>query len=628
MIVPMKKIFLVVLDAEKKAALKKLRSAGLVHLEDIQGASTELTSLKTEYSKLESVCMQLSDLKVPKDFSSKEKIEAADMSELSDKVLELIERKKACQSEITQCTVELERLQKWGGVNPADFEYLAGKDISLAMYEIPAAKYRMLPDDVNTVFVNEDKSNVRFLLVTKDGVKPASMPAEAFAVTMPQKSTDEMSEIIIRDKAEIAKIDNLLYSAVSYVPELKKASAVQAKKVEFENVFSGMEHDSETNTPLAWITGFVPANDLDKVKKLADDEKWGFAAMDPTDEDNVPTKLKNNKLVSLIYPVTDFLGTVPGYKEYDISGWFLLFFAIFFGIIFGDGGYGALMTVIAVFALLAGAAKKKKASPGVCLLLLLGLTTMAWGTITCTWFGIEVQYLPEWLKNLSVPAISNVTSAISPEKENWVSQNLQILCFTLALAQLTIAHLKGFVRYIKSLKCIGELGSLGMLWGLYTLVLNMVVDADRFPLPSFAIPLIGGGFLLNFVFANYDGSIGKSILESLKNIVSVLLGVVNVFSDIVSYIRLWAVGLAGSAISATVNEMAGPMLGGFIIFAGILLLCFGHGLNMVLNVLSVIVHGVRLNTLEFSNHLGMSWSGFKYEPFSEAVEKSTTPMQA
>ena len=182
MIVPMKKIFLVVLDVEKKAALKKLRSAGLVHLENIQGAGAELTSLKTEYSKLESVCMQLSDLKVPKGFSSKEKIEAADMSELADKVLELIERKKTCLSEITQCTVELERLQKWGGVNPADFEYLAGKEISLAMYEIPSAKYRMLPDDVNTVFVNEDKSNVRFLLVTKDGVKPSSMPAEAFAV--------------------------------------------------------------------------------------------------------------------------------------------------------------------------------------------------------------------------------------------------------------------------------------------------------------------------------------------------------------------------------------------------------------------------------------------------------------
>ena len=72
-----------------------------------------------------------------------------------------------------------------------------------------------------------------------------------------------------------------------------------------------------------------------------------------------------------------------------------------------------------------------------------------------------------------------------------------------------------------------------------------------------------------------------------------------------------------STILASVNEMAGPMMGGAIICAAILLLFFGHGLNMILNVLSVIVHGVRLNTLEFSNHLGMSWAGFSYKPFSE-----------
>ena len=103
------------------------------------------------------------------------------------------------------------------------------------------------------------------------------------------------------------------------------------------------------------------------------------------------------------------------------------------------------------------------------------------------------------------------------------------------------------------------------------------------------------------------GKIGKSILESCKNIISVLLGVVNVFSDIVSYIRLWAVGLAGSAISATVNEMAGPLVGHLVMFLALVaLLAFGHGLNMILNLLSVIVHGVRLNTLEFSTHLGMS----------------------
>ena len=194
----------------------------------------------------------------------------------------------------------------------------------------------------------------------------------------------------------------------------------------------------------------------------------------------------------------------------------------------------------------------------------------------------------------------------------------------LALIQLSIAHLKGIIRFIRSPKCLGELGSLLMVWGMFFVVLNMVVKVPVFfgvetmGLPVIAI--IGVGFLLSFVFANYEGSLGASILDSCKNIVSVILGVVNVFSDIVSYIRLWAVGLAGSAISSTINDMAGPTLGGALIFAGILLLVFGHGLNMILNVLSVIVHGVRLNTLEFSSHLGMSWSGFSYEPFCESAD--------
>jgi V/A-type H+-transporting ATPase subunit I len=135
--------------------------------------------------------------------------------------------------------------------------------------------------------------------------------------------------------------------------------------------------------------------------------------------------------------------------------------------------------------------------------------------------------------------------------------------------------------------------------------------------------LLGGGFVLNFVFTNYQGSIGKSILESLKNFISMVLGIANVFSDIMSYIRLWAVGLAGGAISATVDKMAGPMLGHFIFFIfGIMLLVFGHGLNLVLNVLSVLVHGVRLNTLEFSGHVGLTWAGTPYKPFSEAGMQS------
>ena len=193
-----------------------------------------------------------------------------------------------------------------------------------------------------------------------------------------------------------------------------------------------------------------------------------------------------------------------------------------------------------------------------------------------------------------------------------------------------MAHIKGAIRNKGSVKMLGDIGSILQLLGIYYLVLSLVVNAEVFsfglvisgiPIGTAAIVLIAVGFVISFVFSNYEGSIIKSILSSLTNIVSVLLGVVNVFSDIVSYIRLWAVGLAGAAISATVNELAGPFLGNFMfMILAIILLVFGHGLNMILNILSVIVHGIRLNTLEFSSHLDMSWSGHKFKPFKEQID--------
>jgi len=196
-------------------------------------------------------------------------------------------------------------------------------------------------------------------------------------------------------------------------------------------------------------------------------------------------------------------------------------------------------------------------------------------------------------------------------------QTLFEFCFALGLIQLTIGHIISIVRNIRSPQILGHIGSIAMLCGMYVVVLSLVVSAERYQINQPVMIAVGGGFALNFIFSNYQTGIGQSIVDSLKNIITMFLGVVNVFADIMSYIRLWAVGLAGSAISATVNQMAGPALGSFLIFLGVLLLFFGHGLNYIMNVLSVIVHGVRLNTLEFSNHVGLTWAGFKYEPFAE-----------
>lgn len=625
MIVPMKKVSLVVLEKEKKQALEKLRKLKLVHVEDLTGNGENLSKLKSTYDMMERAFFLISDIKVKEKDVIQVSLTKEEAVEKASQFLELLSLKKNYEDLITGNTKEIERFSRWGDVDPADLRFLAEKGYFLFLYEIPAEYYSLIPETEKVLRVNGDKNLVRFILVSDNGNVPQNLPSQAVLVTLPSKSTRLLREENEDYKSKIKAIERQIYSFSACKTGIEKNLKILEKEIEFENIYSGMDgEEGEGSLRLSWLSGFVPAKELKKVEMLAKQEKWGFLSDEPGEEDAVPTKLENNKVVSLIYPVSDFLGTVPGYREYDISGWFLLFFSLFFGMIFGDGGYGLLITLISVFAIIKN--RKKNLQPFI-LLLILGLTTTLWGMLTCNWFGVPPQSLPESLKPLLLKLDWNWISNASSLPADVVTQNLQIFCFTIALVQLAVAHLKGIVRNIRSLKCLGESGSLFMLMGIYYLVLNMVVSSERFPFDlvlfgdikasSIMFPLIGVGFGLSFIFSNYEGSVLKSVLESLKNIISVLLGVVNVFSDIVSYIRLWAVGLAGAAIANTVNEMAGPILGGFVIFLGILLLGFGHGLNMILNVLSVIVHGVRLNTLEFSSHLGMTWSGFKYKPFSE-----------
>ena len=639
MIVPMKKIALVVLEKERKEALRRLRKLGVVQLEDVQGTSDELQVYRDQSNKLAKAISLLSDTKVPKKVLKHQKeLEKDAALELAATLVQQAEQKKNCYDRITANRNELERLSGWGSVVPEEIAALAEKGVYVSLYEIPLGKYHAIGVDVRTLLVNRDKAKARFLLITDsaDAERPAGMPPEAYQVVLPQKSTAELAQEIAACQKQIAAIDAQVADSVQYVDSLKCYVPLLAKDIELENVYSGMGYESkvagddeaalpQSSVPLAWVTGFVPVDDLATLQAAAKEANWGLAVGEPSEDEFVPTKLKNNRLVSVIYPLTDFLDVTPGYREFDISGWFLLFFCIFFAMIFGDACYGALITIAGLIAL----AKSKKGgrSLGV-LVTLLGLCTMGWGVVTCSWFGIEPEKLPPLLKDISFAPFSAAKSG-DPDMAN---TNQKIFCFALALIQLSIAHLKCMVADRRSLKFFGDMGSLFMIWGMFYVVMNMVVDSVRFPLgitettlfvygfplPFICLGVLGLGFVLNFVFANYEGSVGKSILESVKNIISVLLGVVNQFSDIVSYIRLWAVALAGAAISSTVNTMAGPMFGKMALFVfGVILLVFGHGLNMILNLLSVIVHGVRLNTLEFSQHLGMTWIGSKFRPFSD-----------
>jgi len=640
MIVPMKKISLIIRENKKDETLKTLRKLGIVHIEITEGSGERLASLREQISLLESAIFTIGKKKdvEPKDVS------AAEALSVATKIQALDAEKKQCGAERITLSSELDRLKSWGDIDPSSISDLESKGYEISFYEMPRIEYELLDESIRTVRIDANKSTVRFMLLrsNKEELDEAVTLLNAYRLVLPQLSTSEMKQRLSKLSTRIDEINETISSYACYVESIKGAVEATEKEIELETYVTGMADEnlspeSEASLSVSYFTGYIEAENIDRLKQTAQSNSWGLLIEEPSVEDNVPTKLKNNKFVSLIYPLTDFLGTVPGYFEYDISGWFLAFILIFFGIIFGDGGYGLLICAVAAIPIIKSFITKKQISPMFLLVGLFGLSTVMWGTLTCTWFGLSPEQLPAWLKSLSVPVISNVYA-----DKIWypfwtdgnagltTAQNLQIFCFSLALIQLTVAHIKGVLRNKGSIKILGDIGSVLQLLGIYYLVLSLVVNAEVFsfglviggiPIGTVAIALIGVGFVLSFVFSNYEGSIIKSILSSLTNIVSVLLGVVNVFSDIVSYIRLWAVGLAGAAISATVNELAGPLLGNFMfMILAIVLLVFGHGLNMILNILSVIVHGIRLNTLEFSSHLDMSWSGHKFKPFKEQID--------
>ena len=640
MIVPMKKVSLIIRENKKDETLKKLRKLGIVHIEITEGSGERLALLRERIALLENAIFTIGKQKNIEQKS----VSAEEALSVATRIQTLDAEKKQCVADRISLNSELDRLKGWGDIDPSSISELEAKGYEISFYEMPKNEYELLAENIKTVRIDTEKSTVRFMLFKseREELDEAAATLNVYRLALPQFSTSEMKQRLSQLSTRIDEIDAAIAADACYIESIKAAVGVTEKEIEFETYATGMADEdlspeSEASLSVSYFTGYIEAENLDKLKQTAQNNSWGLLVEEPSVEDNVPTKLKNNKFVSLIYPLTDFLGTVPGYFEYDISGWFLAFILIFFGIIFGDGGYGLLICAVAAIPIIKSLIAKKQISPMFLLVGLFGLSTVLWGTLTCTWFGLSPEQLPAWLKSLSIPVISNVYAdkIWYPFWTNGAAglttaQNLQIFCFSLALIQLTVAHIKGALRNKGSVKMLGDIGSILQLLGIYYLVLSLVVNAEVFsfgliigsiPVGTVAIALIGIGFVLSFVFSNYEGSIIKSILSSLTNIVSVLLGVVNVFSDIVSYIRLWAVGLAGAAISATVNELAGPLLGNFMfMILAIVLLVFGHGLNMILNVLSVIVHGIRLNTLEFSSHLDMSWSGYKFKPFKEQID--------
>jgi len=292
------------------------------------------------------------------------------------------------------------------------------------------------------------------------------------------------------------------------------------------------------------------------------------------------------------------LELVPGYNEIDISPLFIVFFSLFFGILIGDAGYGLIYFLLNLW-LHKKFGHKIKDKSVFFLFYILSFCAIIWGLLTATFFG------QEWLLNIGIkPLIPALGNAVF----------IQALCFFIGALHLSLAHGWRAVQKVPALIALAEVGWICIIWAVFFLAKNLILG-DVFP--GFGSWLIIAGLLLVLFFTNPQKNILKTIGGGLGKIA---LSLINNFTDVVSYIRLFAVGLATVAIADAFNAMAAGIFkkGDWLtIIAAALIAISGHVLNVILGPMSVLVHGVRLNVLEFCSHANVTWNGFAYKPFTK-----------
>ena len=601
MIEKMKIVYIVAQTSHKDEMLDALRELGILHLGERQSADA---ALNERFETLSRLSMELKDYAADGALTD-EVLPDAEFEVMYREVLDALNRRAELETARTAALIEAERLYAWGDFDPAQIRQLRDDGLDFRFYRMGKKEFQLLQSAENTQFIRlapvEKLETVAVL-----GKLDPTIPATEFA--LPLKGLSQLKAEAVACEQGIAECENILQKAAGSLASYSD----QLLKTQNAAEYSAVSRTTQSEDSLVWLSGYIPETEEQTFCETAKAHGWAWHIQDVSEGDeHVPTKIRYNRVTALIQPVFEILGTVPGYREYDISFWFLAFFTLFFAMIIGDAGYGALFLLGAVGLTI----KTKKVSNIAMLLYVLSAGTIVWGAMTGTWFGLEGAMEIPVLKALVVPAFANYPAYFDLSSTD-AQNNVMKFCFSIGAIQLALACIMSIRRKLgqKDLSWLADVGWLMAICALYFMVLYLVIG-QSVNLPIVAAVVITG-FLMVVLFGGMAP--GKTFAQGLKagfaDAFTVFLNTISAFGNIMSYIRLFAVGMASLAIAQSFNNMASGFSGPLVI-VGAAIMVIGHVLNIVMGFLSVVVHGVRLNLLEFSGQLGMEWSGTAYEPF-------------
>ncbi|NOU62113.1 V-type ATP synthase subunit I [Marinifilum caeruleilacunae] len=597
----MKKLILLMPESavDVDANLRILGKLGVMHVSPFQTAKDEsIERVDARIKQLEKAISILDRYDEKQDSNS---IELSDYSKQERGEIHLMERvlgaevnRNQLENSKLHLSKDMDWYQRWGNISLEDIQQLNKKGVYLKFYLVGDKDLKLLKsrEDIHLIGRIDELNQV--VLITEitdeklDFLQVALPNMESFNAKIALKNTEK----------QLNEVEKLLQQLNSQKAVLQDALDERNKRLDVRNIhYGGIAIDNQVR---CW-KGFIPEDRVDQFTEVAEKNSWGYVIDEPTSEemDEVPTLVRTSNWAKRIQPVMDFMGLVPGYKELDVSKVFMIFFTFFTGILVGDAGYGLIFLLITFLV-----HRKQKYVKKVEFQLMYTLSTaiMFWGILTGTYFGSEVIAEIPILNQLRISQLASFGGD---------SVFIQKFMFLIGAVHLTIGHLQISWRYLNSVKAIAQLGWVSIIWGLYLIVNQMVLGV---PASGIMIWLFVGGALLIALFSNPGTSFMKGMISSLVNLP---LSIINGFSDIISYIRLYAVGLSTVLMATSFNEMAigdgvSTLASGI---GAVIVLILGHGLNMILAAMAVLVHGVRLNMLEYAGHASVEFSGNEYTPF-------------
>ena len=604
MIVKMMKYDIVLFAAERERFIESLRQTGMV---DITTSGWEPTESDRELLlEIEGRTKALAvlDAAVKEQKSSKESVESADVYATYT----------AAQTEIAQAKGEIARLEKsidewsaWGDFDTEHMAALASVGVVLRYFVTPTSTYsksiEQWAEQYNVSLVNDQDNTARFVIVG-DGSEQIDIDAQE--IKAPTMNLSALTAAVKAAQARLEAAESRVVACAAHRDVIVAQMADLKRKL--QNVRIAATAVSAAEGMLVVLEGWAELSNAAKVDALLDaSPNTVYIKSNPTPEDDTPVKLKNN-WYARIFELVGNMYSLPKYGTVDLTPFFAPFYMLFFAICLCDAGYGAVILAAGIGLLLKGGVKMRQAAlfSTIC-----GLASVAFGFAANSFFGMTISDAPlfEDFKFLDFQNQFFYASLGIGIFQILFGMAINIVMTTVTYGFKNALGSLGWFLLIFSSCAAGVAGMVGAEWYGFTSVAYLATVAV-------ALVLM---LLLNKPSFNIFANFGVGLWDTYNNITGLL-------SDLLSYIRLFAIGLSGGVLALVFNSLAMGLTGldagiesftvrtVFQIIGASAILLVGHGINLFMSTISSFVHPMRLTFVEFFKNAGFEMGTRAFEP--------------